>query len=98
MINDARDIASVIAYGLRLQELREQHLLRIVSGLKVTPQFFPNGEALALEDTRLGYFTLKNRLKFLPREKAEAVTDAQDYESRCTKLTEALALESHKKI
>ena len=98
MISDARDIAAVIDFGRRLQELREMHLKRVIAGEKVPPDFWQKGEQGALEYVKRRYFSLKNRLNFMPKEKAEAVSDAQDFESRSSKLTEALTLESHKKL
>jgi len=98
MFTEGRDIAAVINYGVRLQEVREEHLRLVTEGKPIPGNFWSNGEAAAVDNMKKHYYTNKARLALMPRDQANAINDAQDFDSRCTKLTEALTLESHKKL
>jgi len=98
MITDARDIAAMIDYGKRLIALREEHLNRILNRQAIPGNYWTDGEKAALDGIRKRYYCVDNRLLYMPREQAKAVNDEQDFDSRCTKLGEALTFETHKKI
>ena len=98
MITDARDIASVIDYGVRLQELREEQLRRLLAGKALPGNFWSAGEAAAINSVKTRYFNLKMRMSIMASDKAKAINDAHDYESRCTQLAEGVTLETHHKL
>jgi hypothetical protein len=93
-----RDTAASLYYLKCLDELREEHLRLSIDGKKVSPHFFVQGEARALERTRHEYFTRAQRNLIMPPATAQSTTDTQDFETRTTRLIEAGMLESHRKL
>jgi hypothetical protein len=98
MITDARDIAAVIDYGVRLQELREEAMRRMLDGKPVPGNFIARGEEAALKSVRTRYYNLRMRMNMMSADKAKQISDAQDYEARCTELAEAVTLDTHRKL
>lgn len=92
---DARDTASALYYQKALEALRERHLARSLDGETLPSDFWDRGEAEALEATKREFFNLKARQIFLP-DRADSMTDDEDFRARATELMELGALETHR--
>jgi len=98
IMRDGRDTAASLFYLKCLDGLREEHLQRAARGESIPADFFPQGEARALERTKRECFTKLQRALFLPPDKIGTLTDDQDFEARSTRLVEMGMLESHRAL
>ncbi|MFH1764449.1 MAG: hypothetical protein ABIF09_09680 [Gemmatimonadota bacterium] len=95
---DARDTASSFFYLKALEGLRESHLERAVNGEEIPADYWEKGEEDAVVKTKREFFTIEVRRIFLTPEKAEALTDEQDFEARSTELSEMGMFETHRAL
>ena len=92
---DARDTAASIYYLKALEGLREAHLEKSINGEEIPADYWEKGEDAALEWTKFEFFNLKVRRMFLLAEKAETLTDEEDFAARSTELAEMGTYETH---
>lgn len=92
---DARDTAASIYYLKALEGLREAHLKNSIDGEEIPADFWEEGEEAALEWTKAEFFNLKARQLFLSPEKAESVSDEEDFAARSTEIAEMGSYETH---
>ena len=98
MTRDARDTASSFFYLKSLEELRESHLERAIGGEILPSDYWEKGEENAIVQTRKEFFAVEVRRIFLTPEKAQTLTDDQDFEARSTVLAEMGMYEAHRAL
>jgi hypothetical protein len=92
---DARDTAASLYYVKALEGLREAHLEKSINGDEIPADYWEAGEDAALEWMKWEYFNLEVRRAFLPPERAESMTDEEDFGARSTELAEMAGYETH---
>ncbi len=95
---DARDTASSFYYLKALDGLREAYIEKAINGDDLPEDFWERGEAEAVRLTKQEYFCLETRKIFLLSEKADALTDEEDFELRSSELSEMGMYESHRAL
>ena len=95
-IRDARDTAASIYYLKALEGLRDNHLEKSIDDEDIPADYWEKGEEAALEWTKVEFFNLKARRIFFLPEKAEALTDEEDFAARSTELAEMGIYETHR--
>ena len=98
IMRDGRDTAASLFYLEQLNRLREEHLERVLRGETVPPDFWQQGEARVLEQTKREFFNRRLRDLFLAPAQAAALSDDQDFAARSTGLVEMGMLESHRAL
>ncbi len=96
MTRDARDTASSFFYLKALEALREAHLDRATRGEELPAGYWEKGEEEAIQRTRQEFFTLEVRRLFLAPERAETLSDDEDFGLRSTELAEMATFETHR--
>jgi hypothetical protein len=94
-IRDARDTAASLFYQKALEGLREAHLEKSINGEEIAADFWRKGEDAALDAMKSEFFNLQVRRAFFLAEKAEALTDEEDFSARSTELMEMGTYEIH---
>jgi len=92
---DARDTAASLYYVKALEGLREAHLEKSINGEEITADYWEKGEEAALEWMKHEYFNREARRAFFLPEKAESMTDEEDFATRSTELAEMASYETH---
>lgn len=95
---DARDTAASLYYQKALERLREAHLEKSINGEEIAADHWEKGEDAALEEMKSEFFNLEVRRVFFLAEKADALTDEEDFLARSTELIEMGSYEIHKTL
>lgn len=90
LVTAMRDLMAVFFYEGALGNLRDLHLQEALEGYAPGPDYWSAGQREALEEMRRRFYGPDAR-KYL----GDPVSEAEDFENRTQKLTEAAVLMTH---